>query len=360
LYEATMTLTVAHFLQLLETTLRGAILERKGWGGTCDQPFRLFSYSLPSDVAPLLTAHVLAKEAAAIPTEHVLQHPKTPLVKAPNGQRRVLTVAYMSSDFGSHTVASLIGGLLRKHDRVAFQVVGLALKTAGDIHQEKMKAGEWGKELRDSFALFLDLGEVSDREASLSIQRAKVHILIDLNGFSKGGRQGLLLRRPAPVSASFLGYPATLGGCVDFIVTDRVAAPPELHQGLMYEGELMMPHSYFVNDYPHLYPRPLAPARDSEGQAGCGRPSCFTDSTQTPHQGAVLANFGQMYKIQPELFLSWCRAIRGGANASLWLLKFPKQAAPMIAAHFSKRCGFRHQLVLSELLPMDRHLSGGK
>lgn len=91
-------------LRVLEATLRGPVLQRQGWGGTCDQPFRLFSYSLPADLAPLLTAHVISKEAARIPPEHILIHSKPPSVIMLSGTRRRLGVAYMSSDFGSHTV----------------------------------------------------------------------------------------------------------------------------------------------------------------------------------------------------------------------------------------------------------------
>ena len=120
-----------------------------------------------------------------------------------------------------------------------------------------------------------------------------------------------------------------------------------------------MPHSYFVNDYRHLYPRPLPVASDERAEVSCGQPRCFTDAHGRPHRGAVLANFGQMYKIQPELFVTWCKVLRGQANASLWLLKFPQQAAPMMQAHFTKRVGasLAHQLVLSDLLPMEQHLS---
>lgn len=60
----------------------------------------------------------------------MLQHAKAlyKLQKLPNGLRGRLTVAYMSSDFGNHAVAGLIGGLFRKHDRIAFELVALALK----------------------------------------------------------------------------------------------------------------------------------------------------------------------------------------------------------------------------------------
>jgi predicted O-linked N-acetylglucosamine transferase (SPINDLY family) len=117
------------------------------------------------------------------------------------------------------------------HDKTRFRVVGLGLKTAGDLHQAKVTAGNWRRKLRNTFDEWVDLADVDDREASLRIQREHVEILIDLNGLSKGGRQGILLRRPAPVLLSFLGYPATSGAAVDLIVADRLASPPELRVG---------------------------------------------------------------------------------------------------------------------------------
>lgn len=81
-------------------------------------------------------------------------------------------------------MASLIGGLLRKHDRSYFRLVGLALKTAGDLHQKKMAAGKWREEYREFFDKFIDIAEVDDREASLRIQQEEVELLVDLNGGS--------------------------------------------------------------------------------------------------------------------------------------------------------------------------------
>ena len=62
----------------------------------------------------------------------------------------------------------------------------------------------------------MDLTSFSDdREASLRIQKARVHILVDLNGLSKGGRAGVLLRRPGTrFSYRGLGGLGGLGGLV--------------------------------------------------------------------------------------------------------------------------------------------------
>ena len=55
-----------------------------------------------------------------------------------------------------------------------------------------------------------------------------------------------------------------------------------------------------------------------------------------------------------------CAALAAHSNASLWLLRFPEagQGARLLEVNFARRCsGFGHQLVLSDLLPMARHLS---
>lgn len=120
------------------------------------------------------------------------------------------------------------------HDKTRFRLVGLGLKTAGDLHHAKVSAGHWRRDLQQSFEEWVDLADLDDRQASLGIQREQVGILVDLNGLSKGGRPGILLRRPAPVLLSFLGYPATSGGAADLIVADRLASPPELRVGLEF------------------------------------------------------------------------------------------------------------------------------
>jgi predicted O-linked N-acetylglucosamine transferase (SPINDLY family) len=102
-------------LALLEQTLAGPVLQRRSWGGACDQPFRLLSYGLPARLVALLTRHVLAKEASHIPAHHILMHPHIQVKRGAQGVRR-LTVAYMSSDFGSHTVGVQNSGV-QKHAR---------------------------------------------------------------------------------------------------------------------------------------------------------------------------------------------------------------------------------------------------
>ena len=145
----------------------------------------------------------------------------------------------------------MIGGILRKHERLEVRVVALELLTAGDVHQAKVKAGHLRSSLAQSFDLWIDLSQLDDREASLTIQRHNVHILVDLNGLSKGARQGVLLRQPAAVSLTFLGYPATSGGAVDMVVNDRHAAPPEYQVRVPSSCRASMPSHRIVGLNPN-------------------------------------------------------------------------------------------------------------
>ena len=71
-------------------------------------------------------------------------------------------------------------------------------------------------------------GEATEAYAA-RLREARLHILIDLNSHTRGGRLDVTARRPAPVSMSFLGYTGTSGArFVDYLPADRTLVPPSL------------------------------------------------------------------------------------------------------------------------------------
>ena len=75
-------------------------------------------------------------------------------------------------------------------------------------------------------------------------QQARLHVLIDLNGFTTGERAELLALRAAPVQAHAVGYPGTMGAAfVPYMVLDRAAAPPAAARALT-ERLVLQPHCY--------------------------------------------------------------------------------------------------------------------
>jgi hypothetical protein len=60
------------------------------------------------------------------------------------------------------------------------------------------------------------------------IVRDEIHILVNLNGYTRGARNEIFAARPAPVQMSFMGFAGTLGAeWCDYILADSTAIPPE-------------------------------------------------------------------------------------------------------------------------------------
>lgn len=54
-----------------------------------------------------------------------------------------------------------------------------------------------------------------------------IHILVNLNGYTRGARNEIFAARPAPIQVSFMGFAGSLGAeWCDYILADSTAIPP--------------------------------------------------------------------------------------------------------------------------------------
>ncbi|EKX33775.1 hypothetical protein GUITHDRAFT_81153 [Guillardia theta CCMP2712] len=298
----------------------------------CVQPFRAFAYPLSPILFMNVTKKVVDQERVRVPAKSMF---KTSPARHLDPRVDRLRVGYMSADFGGHTVGSLIRNLLKMHNRHRVEIFGIGMM--------KGDGTEWNIDMQTSVDRWLNIHAMTDHAAAFAVDALEAHILVDLNGHSKGSRMGVLLRRPAPILIAYLGYPSTSGGLADFLIADKWVAPPETEH-LYYEKLVFLPYSYFVNDHRQLYPRPFehSPTRQEY---------------KLPSSGIIFGNFGQLYKVEPSLFDVWVRIIKRTSNTSLWLLKFPKEAVKRLLKEADKRGLPRDRLVLTSLLPIDSHLA---
>jgi predicted O-linked N-acetylglucosamine transferase (SPINDLY family) len=132
-------------------------------------------------------------------------------------QRR-LRVGYVSPDFRRHSVACFIEPVLARHDRNAFEVYCYSNVIHPDRVTERLLA------LADGARSIVGL---SDAQAAAQVRADGMDILVDLAGHTARGRLGVFALKPAPVQASYLGYPNTSGlSAIDWRVTDVHADPP--------------------------------------------------------------------------------------------------------------------------------------
>ena len=97
-----------------------------------------------------------------------------------------------------------------------------------------------------------DNGQAADR-----INQDGIHILVNMNGYTKGARNEIFALKPAPIQVMWLGYPGTSGAdYMDYIITDKITSPLQLAN--QYSEKLAyMPHTFFVGDHRYMFPHLL-------------------------------------------------------------------------------------------------------
>jgi protein O-GlcNAc transferase len=161
------------------------------------------------------------------------------------GPRSRLRVAYLSPDLRAHPVGYFLEPILAHHDRDAIQVHCYALLDSHD---------ELSRRLRSLSGRWLDCGGWHDERLGRQIAEDRIDLLIDLAGHTAHNRATLLVRRPAPVQALYLGYPCTSGlEAMDYLIADPHVAPLPLEH-LYTERVLRLEHSFLC-----YRPQPGAP-----------------------------------------------------------------------------------------------------
>ncbi|MBM3514143.1 MAG: tetratricopeptide repeat protein [Alphaproteobacteria bacterium] len=254
--------------------------------------------ALPFELAHLIDNPALMLRSARLYSAEIASRAPAPDTSSPaaNSDTDKVRVAYLSPDFREHAVSYLAAGLLERHDRTKFEIIGVALTSlTGDAMQRRVAA---------ACDRFIDISTMSEGAATELLRGLKIDIAVDLAGHTDGARPELLAARIAPVQVNFLGFPGTTGApWCDYIIADGIVIPPgdEAH---FSERIVRMPGCYQVNDAS----RPLDPPAPSRFDVGL------------PITGVVLACFNGAQKISPDVFSCWMRILRAVPGSVLWLL----------------------------------------
>jgi protein O-GlcNAc transferase len=206
-----------------------------------------------------------------------------------------LRIGYVSPDFREHPVSHLMSGIFERHDRSRFETIAISIGMNDKSH--------FRARLEKSFDRFVDVAGSSSLQIAQRIREMEVDILIDLAGYTADGRPDIFAFRPAPVQATYLGYPGTLGSdYYDYIIADRHVIPPE-HQAFYAEKVAYLPDTYLPTDC-DVRASDRTPTR-----AECG----------LPETGPVLCAFSHNFKIHPLMFDCWMRLLQRLPGSVLWL-----------------------------------------
>ncbi|XP_038973671.1 probable UDP-N-acetylglucosamine--peptide N-acetylglucosaminyltransferase SEC [Phoenix dactylifera] len=303
------------------------------------QPFHAIAY--PID--PMLALEISRKYAAhcsLIASRYGLPpfaHPPRIPVKS-EGRCGRLRVGYVSSDFGNHPLSHLMGSVFGMHNRENVEVFCYALS--------QNDGSEWRQRIQSEAEHFIDVSAMSSDMIARMINEDKIHILINLNGYTKGARNEIFAMQPAPIQVSYMGFPGTTGATyIDYLVTDEFVSPTRFSH--IYSEKLVhLPHCYFVNDYKQKNRNVLDPACQHR-----------RSDYGLPEYKFIFACFNQLYKMDPEIFNTWCNILKRVPNSALWLLRFPAAGEMRLRAYAVAKGVKPDQIIFTDVAMKNEHIS---
>jgi hypothetical protein len=111
-------------------------------------------------------------------------------------------VGLLSYDLRVHPVGFFIEPVMRHRDRERLEMVCYSTCPKEDAHSARLKG------LADGWK---SVANKSDAEIADVIRGDGVDVLIELSGLTSFHRLGVMAMKPAPVQATFCGYPSTTG-----------------------------------------------------------------------------------------------------------------------------------------------------
>ncbi|MGP1424758.1 MAG: O-linked N-acetylglucosamine transferase, SPINDLY family protein, partial [Ottowia sp.] len=243
-----------------------------------------------------------------------------------------IRIAYLSADYVQHAVMRVLAEVFELHDRSRFEIYAYAYG--------ERQSGGMNERLRHAFEHYVDASAMSDEQAARHIHAQGIDIAVDLMGYTRGERLGILARRPAPIAVNYIGYPGTL--ClpfIDYIVGDATLMPPELAPHYS-EAIVRLPHCYLPTD--RQRPIALPPPRQALG---------------LPPDAFVFCAFSGNYKISPDIFAIWLRLLAAAPGSVLWLVKGSEDASANLRAQAQQAGIDPARLVFAERTRFDQYLA---
>jgi predicted O-linked N-acetylglucosamine transferase (SPINDLY family) len=238
---------------------------------------------------------------------------------------RRLKIGYVSADFRDHVAGFNLLPVLWQRDRGAFEVICYNNRLHNDAVTAKFRAASDGWRTIE--------GEDDDAVAQM-IHDDQIDILMDLSLHSGGNRLPLFARKPAPVQATFIGYPGSTGlDAMDYRLTDPYLDPSGETDQYYSEQSIRLPESFWCYDPEAMqvggYPiSPLPAIKSGAITFGC------------------LNNF---CKVNDGVLELWARVLREVPNSQLLLLvpggvtrervtdKFQREGIDLVRLRFVQR-----------------------
>ena len=283
----------------------------------------------------LLWSDSAALQLAAVTTwNHVNLRFESWLEPIPQPPRRErIRIGYFFGDDEDQATMGRVAAMLALHDRSLFHL------TAFSLRQDRQCAAR--TRLAACCDEFIDLSDVSDREAALLARSREIDIAVDTCGISQVARAAVFAMRAAPVQVNYPGYPATMGvPYMDYLIADHTVIPAASERHYT-EKIVYLPDSHQWTDLG----RAAGPREFTREELGLTA-AAF-----------VFCCFNRNRKIMPRTFASWMRILLRVPGSVLWLLPDNPTAAANLKRMAAASGVAAERLVFAPHLPPGEHLA---
>lgn len=209
---------------------------------------------------------------------------------------RRLRVGFVSADLHSHAVASFITPIMEN----LCHAPGLEIFAyANSLHDDAVS-----RHLQELVSVWRQVELLSHEELAQMITSDAIDILVDLSGHTGHNRLLAFARKPAPLQASWIGYPGTTGlQAMDYYLSDRFFSPPGLLDDQLTEKLVCLPAS-----------APFLPAHNAPA---------INHLPASKNGHITFGSFNRASKLSIEVVACWSRLLRALPGARMLLAAMP-------------------------------------
>ena len=271
----------------------------------------------------------LIKQANQIHSSQFESLPRPYSTKQKHSDEKI-RIGYVSADFKNHATTYLINGLIRKHDRERFDVLGFDFSNK--------KSSEYRDEILNAFDRVIDLSDKNDEAAAELIRSHEIDILIDLKGYTENCRPNIFGRRPSRIQVNYLGYPGTMGHpSIDYIIGDRIVTPAKYEENFS-ESLVILPCCYQPNN-----PNRTIGQNQTKNEIGL------------PENKFIFCCFNHHWKWNETILNAWRVILNSCPNSILWLMT-PLTGADL-NCQLEKFSIPTNQVILTKAVKIQDHLA---
>ncbi len=209
---------------------------------------------------------------------------------------RTLRIGIVSGDLIRHAVASYLEPVL-KHmvDDAGLQIY---------IYNNHLFEDFVTARFRAMTKNWRDVAGLTDTAFAEQIRRDRIDVLLDLSGHTGRNRLVAFARKPAPVQASWIGYPGTTGlASIDYHITNKAQA------GAGIDGQFTEKLAWLPS---------AAPFRPEENAPPLNALPALSKGYVT------FGSFNRINKLRPEVIKLWARLLHAVPNSRMLLGGMPE------------------------------------